>query len=346
MTLKSLFRVAFGVAASAIFAAGCSYHTPGAALPNQAAGSSSIVRFGGTAGTLYVAAFSGHVYAYAPGTTSPKLTITAGIHRPVALGFDASNNLYVVNAGPSKHGSVTVYASGQGSPIRTIEKGLSGPGGGSMAVTSNGTLVVGDVGGISEYQPGATAPFLKIPRRTTYVSLATQTSFYATTSQAVGNFTIGSSKPNFAVRHPFMVPGPTAVDSTSTLYVVDACGPGCAVYEYDSTGDFLRTLSNVDIPVGVFVDSSDNAWVNNYGEITSSVEAFHPGQSSPFIFITKGISAAFAITVDAAGTLYVADGAGSHDIVEYASGSTSPTLKFPLPHGETASALIIAPPGL
>jgi sugar lactone lactonase YvrE len=330
-----------------IAAAACSNH---AAVPAVAAGVASTAgnaHFGASAGTLYVASSASKVYAFDPGTTTPKLTITVGIHTPTDLIFDSNENLYVANLSPG-HGSVTEYANGQGAPIRTIVKGISGINSGGMAVTNDGTLIVTDQGGVSEYHPGATTPFLTIARPAAYVALASQTTFFATMrTSAVSNFTVGTRKPNFVISRPFMVPGPIAVDSSGTLYVVDVCGPGCAVYTYDSTGKLIATLSNgIDAPVGVLVDSQDNAWIDNFGEFNSSITAFHAGQVSPFEYIANSVNSPDAMVVDAAGTLYIGNGRGGHDIVEYASGQTTPTLKFALPHNQSATSMVIAPPGL
>lgn len=74
---------------------------------------------------------TGDVKVYAPGATSPLRTITDGINYPVALAFDASNNLYIANYtrgytgyGP---GSVTVYAGGSSSVMETITSGVNHP---------------------------------------------------------------------------------------------------------------------------------------------------------------------------------------------------------------------------
>jgi sugar lactone lactonase YvrE len=298
-------------------------------------------------GSLYVATTGSKVYAFAPGATVPKLVISKGIHTPDDLHFDGQNNLFVANAGPGQNGSVTVYARGQGNPTRTITSGVKGPTNGSTAVTHDGTLIVADTGGISEYHPGASTPFLSIAATSGSVALASQTSFFATTSMTVANFTIGSSSSNFHINGPFMIPGSMAVDSHGTLYVVDACGPGCAVYEFGPHGHLIRILSNgIDAPLFVLVDGSENAWVLNFGELSSSISAFHRNGTTPFEAIDHGLNSPIVIAVDGAGTLYLANDGGPAAIAEYARGSTTPTLTFRLPHNERARALVISPPGL
>jgi hypothetical protein len=97
-----------------------------------------------------------NVEVYAAGTSSPAATLTAGVSGPVALGLDASGNLYVANgAGGSSSsssssafsGSVAVYASGGASPIRTIVAGVNAPD--SMVVLGSGALALGNAPGSS-----------------------------------------------------------------------------------------------------------------------------------------------------------------------------------------------------
>ena len=329
----------------ALCAAGCSMHSA-APLPAQQLGTTSHNVRVNTVGSLYVAASGSHVYAFAPGQTMPKLVITNGINKPTYLIFDTSNNLYVANAGPGSTGSVTEYTNGQGSPTRTITAGVNAPAFGSLAVSPDGTLIVASQAGISEYHPGATRPFFNKKTPSTYVVAApTNTIDVTTSTNLTSNFPLGKWKPNFSFNAG--VAGALGIDTAGTLYIVDASGPGAPVREFDPTGKFIRLLGNgIDIPVSVFVDSSNNAWVNNFGEITASISGFHQNATSPFISITQGINSVNALTVDSAGTLYIANGGGGKLIREYASGSTTPTLSFPLRQSQVGASLVIAPPGI
>jgi hypothetical protein len=70
-------------------------------------------------GNVYVAnQNAGTVTVYAPGTTSPSLTISGGLQSPVGLAVDTNGDVYVGNQGSAP--SVQVYAQGQTSPYRTI----------------------------------------------------------------------------------------------------------------------------------------------------------------------------------------------------------------------------------
>lgn len=349
-SVRSTFAL---LALSAAFASGCGLRATAPGVPallslgaNASHGALTSDIRQRQVGSLYVASHGSKIYAFAPGTTKPKLTITVGVNNPNGLLFDSKNNLYVSNAGPGSAGSVTEYAPGQTAPIRTITKGINQPTMGSMAAPPDGTLIVASQAGISEYHPGETKPFFNRPSPASAVVIASPTTIDVSLRPVVANFTIGQKKWNFAMSDT-MIPGPLAIDASGTLYVVDSCGPGCPVREYDPSGDLIRTLGNgIDIPVGVLVDPANNAWVNNYGEISPSISAFHPNHASPFFSLTNGLNSATSIAVDGAETLYVGNTGGNKFVKEYANGSHTPTLKFPLPHNEIPTALVIAPPGL
>lgn len=60
---------------------------------------------------------NGTITAYAPGTTSPSLTISSGIDRPTGLVVGANGTIYCANVG---NNTVTVYPKGKTSPSLTI----------------------------------------------------------------------------------------------------------------------------------------------------------------------------------------------------------------------------------
>jgi sugar lactone lactonase YvrE len=100
-----------------------------------------------SAGNLYVAGYHG-VSVVPPGAKTPTRTITKGIHAPVALLVDRSDNLYVANCGVcySVHhrSSVTEYAPGGDTPLRTITDGIDAPM--AMAYSEKGRLFVANYG--------------------------------------------------------------------------------------------------------------------------------------------------------------------------------------------------------
>jgi hypothetical protein len=77
----------------------------------------------GPDGTLYAANINGGkpgggVVAYAPGATSPTLTLTMGLTVPVGVAVDASGNVYVANRGGTS--GIVIFPKGATSPSAVI----------------------------------------------------------------------------------------------------------------------------------------------------------------------------------------------------------------------------------
>jgi hypothetical protein len=112
---------------------------------------------------------SDQILVYAPGGTTPIRTITTGVNEPVGLAIDSSNNLYVANcincglgAGTYVHGTdtVTEYASGGTTPVKTINFTSAVDVPFSIAVDAPGDLFVANyaVNSVTEYPPNAVTP--------------------------------------------------------------------------------------------------------------------------------------------------------------------------------------------
>lgn len=112
---------------------------------------------------------SDQILVYAPGGTTPIRTITTGVTEPVGLAIDSSNNLYVANcincglgAGAYVHGTdtVTEYASGGTTPVKTINFTSAVDVPFSIAVDAPGDLFVANyaVNSVTEYPPNAVTP--------------------------------------------------------------------------------------------------------------------------------------------------------------------------------------------
>lgn len=93
----------------------------------------------------------GNVTVYAPGSKKALRTITQGLDNPFGMAFDGSGNLYVANFGcpsascsPSVPSTVTVYAPGSKSVLRTISKGVIYPA--ALTFDGSGDLYVGNDG--------------------------------------------------------------------------------------------------------------------------------------------------------------------------------------------------------
>jgi hypothetical protein len=84
-----------------------------------------------------------------------------------------------------------------------------------------------------------------------------------------------------------------------------------------------QITTGLNEPERLFVDANGNVYASNLGN--STVTAYKPGATSPFLTISTGISNPTGITVDAAGTVYVAN-VGNDTITEYPKGKTSPSI--------------------
>ena len=74
-----------------------------------------------SSGNLYVANDGNNtVSKFAPGSTTPSATYSAGLSDPVALAFDSSGNLYVANDG---NNTVSEFAPGSTTPSATYSPG-------------------------------------------------------------------------------------------------------------------------------------------------------------------------------------------------------------------------------
>jgi len=109
-------------------------------------------------GNLYVAnwrfGFPDTVTVYAPGGATVSRTIREGIREPASLLFDGAGNLYVANSG-----SVTVYAAGTGSLIRTLGSGKITEG---IAFGPSGDLYVLRNRAVDVYASGRDTPIRTI----------------------------------------------------------------------------------------------------------------------------------------------------------------------------------------
>ncbi|MFY9738141.1 MAG: hypothetical protein WAK11_03720 [Candidatus Cybelea sp.] len=98
-------------------------------------------------------------------------------------------------------------------------------------------------------------------------------------------------------------------------------------------------LPSQSVALGLAVDASQNLYVaiSTLGSGTPSVEVFPRGATQPNKTYTDGLTAPVDVAVDHYGTVYVANLASAHgsgckqgsgpggNVVEYASGSTTPT---------------------
>jgi hypothetical protein len=130
------------------------------------AGASPIDVAAGRDGTVYVSDFNvgqnGHVFEYAPGSTTPTTTIDLTGY-PEGLALDRGNNLYVAYQKSSNAGTVLKFAPGS---THGQDLGLQITLVGGAAIDAKGNLLVADQSNpaphVDVFAPGATVPSKKI----------------------------------------------------------------------------------------------------------------------------------------------------------------------------------------
>jgi hypothetical protein len=161
-----------GAHAVAFDAVGDLYATAGSTVRVYDAGTTTLRRtisgfqsafalaFAPHGGNLYVADNQGNAVAvYAPGGTSPLLTISDGLDLPFAMAFDGSDNVFVSNGA---NNSITEYAPGSAALAQTLYDPNGGPG--PLAFDKSGNLFVGNLGNgsVAVYTTGSVFPAFSI----------------------------------------------------------------------------------------------------------------------------------------------------------------------------------------
>jgi len=102
----------------------------------------------------YGYAVYGDITVYAPGSTSPKLTITDGVDNPTGLTVDAAGTVYCANV--TFPATITEYPAGKTSPSLTI--GLQYNPAEYLAVDTSNNLYASTLNGtVLEFAPGSTS---------------------------------------------------------------------------------------------------------------------------------------------------------------------------------------------
>jgi hypothetical protein len=118
------------------------------------------------------------------------------------------------------------------------------------------------------------------------------------------------------------------------------------VFDQAKKGDVGTPAYTIDIgkgtaPEGITTDEAGNLYVTNTKN--NEVEIFALGAKSPSRTITSGLNGPQDVAVDASGNLYVSNqpgvGSGSDYIVEYPSGSSSPSFTWSPPNGDSDALL-------
>lgn len=195
------------------------------------------------------------ILVFAPGARRASLTITQGIEMPVAMAVDAAGNVYVGNALPGRHPSITEYAAGSTSISRRITRGLKWPG--HLAVDGSGNLFVANQdAAVIEYAPNST--------------------------QRLRTITKGIAAPSAL-----------ATDANGTLYVGNTGDPSVSgwisIYATGESSPAYRINDGINDPVALALDGDDNLYVANgaYGH-QGSVTVYPPNAQHPVHSVVSG----------------------------------------------------------
>ena len=260
--------------------------TAAATLQSELASLQFTPATGMSASTRFNLDFSGSIYTPA---TKPTLTLTAGLHNPVAVVTNAAGDIFVANrgntAGTLGSGSVDEY-SATGKLLHVLTTGVSLPS--SLAVDSQGNVYVGNYitdkyGHSSVEEFGADGTLIR-----TFTGMTNVES--------------------------------VAVDSSGDVFV--AClngnlnGGKGYVEEFSATGVLLRVLtSGISKPVSVAVDSIGDVFVSSYSG--SSVREF--SASGVLLHaLSTDISSPMGIATDSSGNIFIAS-TKTNTVVEYSA---------------------------
>lgn len=122
-------------------------------------------------------------------------------------------------------------------------------------------------------------------------------------SELTIKLTVANPQELLAVKHKNLLPTRLAQEPGGKLYVSDAqIG---SVFIYDTNLSVIGELKNLDIPLGVAVDSEGNIYVGNRGR--QNVEVYSPNGIKLFVIGNGAIPMPNDLALDLEGNLYVVD---------------------------------------
>jgi hypothetical protein len=203
-------------------------------------------------------------------------------------------------------------------PIGEITAGIDSPAG--LAVDSNGVLYVANTNSstISEYEPGATQPFLTIKRGVANpVALAVSADGTLVVASGVtyeqpGKLAIyakGSTVPTRRITVPldgayYMLMGGVAIDASDNIYLsytTEYPDTKAQVVEYPANSSKAVSTGIQGGATGLALDSRGNLYVG----FPTSIEVFAKGSLQPSTTITAGLTNVGLFTVTSSRVLYV-----------------------------------------
>lgn len=257
--------------------------------------------------------------------------ISNGIDDPMALVFDASENLYVPNFGSW---AVTVYAKGKTAPFRTIRSGINQPvsagignGGDLYVANSNNTVTI--------YNPsGNLIQTLNLANPNGFAFDSTGV-VYVGNAGSPGSVTVCTGAPpntkcSQKLKENIDFPNGLAVDSSNNLYVAN--GDGDSVTECSATFHNCSTqwgVGDLDIPHALAFDSLGHLCVASYGN--NKVLCFSsPTTIAWSLDASDGINQPVSLAVGpSSGWLRVANSySPKGSVTQYCPGCTKPNRKI------------------
>jgi sugar lactone lactonase YvrE len=252
------------------------------------------------------------------GTISTFVAPGLGIGNPQGLIFDAAGNLFVsaLNIPDQQVGQVTkVSPSGVVSVVVPATAGLVSPAG--MVFDSTGNLYVADGSTIFRVTPeGVMSKFATSANLGIGLAIDKAGNLYAgdTKDNLVNKITPGGVVSPFATG----IPGATGIgiDATGRLFVgAETANLVDAISTAGTVTPFFANILNG--PSGIVSDGKGGFFV------ASAVEGkvFKLGANGALVLISDGFKNPFALALDAAGTLFVAD-SGTNSITTLAPDGT------------------------
>jgi DNA-binding beta-propeller fold protein YncE len=260
----------------------------------------------------------------APTPFNTSIDSQGKISKPEASRASSSHtNLYVANAG---NATVTVYARGSNSVLRTISEGLTVPS--ALAFDGAGSLYVlnceycySAAGDVTVYA-AKSGKLLRTISGSSPAAIAVDQEgliFIADYSDSIVKvYGSRGSRPLRTISKGIKGPRALALDRSGNLYVANCDDPclgrigGGTVTVYAAGGTTLsRTISQgVRSPVRLLIDSTGDLYVANYGTNSTpsfggTIAAYAPGQNAPYESISQGVNGPIALAYSPSGTLFV-----------------------------------------